>query len=80
MSVMQAKEFVLLNRELAILNAKILQKLDSISAEMAFNQFYEISSKSEEFLSEVIVELENNVEPEYINLEYIISVERSERS
>lgn len=80
MSVMQAKEFVLLNRELAILNAKILQKLDSISAEIAFNQFYEISSKSEEFLSEVIVELENKVEPEYINLEYIISVERSERS
>jgi len=61
MSVMQAKEFVLLNRELALLNIKILQELDIVSDEMAYAQFLEISKKCEEFLDKLIVDLENNV-------------------
>lgn len=69
MTVMQAKEFVKLNRELALLNIKIIECMQSIGAELASDQFDMVSMKSEELLDQLIIELENGAEPEYISID-----------
>lgn len=71
MSVMQAKEFVKLNRELALLNIKIIECMQSIGADLASDQFDMLSMQSEEFLDNLIIELENGVDPEYISIELL---------
>ena len=71
MSVMQAKEFVKLNRELALLNIKIIECMQSIGADLASDQFDMLSMQSEEFLDNLIIELENGADPECISIELL---------
>ena len=71
MSVMKAKEFVKLNRELALLNIKIKEHLESADIRFAAKLYHDVSSMSEEFLDEVIVQLENKVPPEEIDVELL---------